>query len=282
MMSRVLTYIWRFSLMLLFLGGLGLITLWVLREYDIPFFVKQIPDDAFEPLITLFTYITGFSGVGAVVSWITQKRSGFVTDTDEEALRRDRHTLLSILKARYARRLEDTLDRQARIVLGLHPNSDAVKPAWQRHLRGVRKGRAIPQGTSILDVFDQAEGQLLILGAPGAGKTTLLLELAQALLARAEGNEREPIPVIINLSTWGKQERSLDEWLSFELYPAAGVSKPFAEILIKGRHLLLLLDGLDEVAEGKRADCIRAINDYCQEHGPLHMVVCSRKKPSGQ
>ncbi|MGH8895796.1 MAG: NACHT domain-containing protein [Egibacteraceae bacterium] len=42
------------------------------------------------------------------------------------------------------------------------------------------------------------------------------------------------------------------------------------------REVLPLLDGLDEVAETHRAGCVGAVNDFCQEHGPLQIAVCSR------
>ena len=40
----------------------------------------------------------------------------------------------------------------------------------------------------IIDVFDQMNQRMLILGEPGAGKTTLLLELARELIKRADEN----------------------------------------------------------------------------------------------
>ena len=50
---------------------------------------------------------------------------------------------------------------------------------------------------SAAQVFDEATvaGRLLILGAPGSGKTTMLLELCQELVARAEANVDEPMPM---------------------------------------------------------------------------------------
>jgi hypothetical protein len=74
-MQKTLNYIWRGFVVLLFLSGLCLIALWLLRVYEVPFLVKHIPDDAFEPLITMFTYLTGFSGVSAIATWFAQKRS---------------------------------------------------------------------------------------------------------------------------------------------------------------------------------------------------------------
>jgi predicted NACHT family NTPase len=43
-----------------------------------------------------------------------------------------------------------------------------------------------------MQVYDEAGGELLILGEPGAGKTTLLLQLARELLSRAEQDESLP------------------------------------------------------------------------------------------
>ncbi len=55
---------------------------------------------------------------------------------------------------------------------------------------------------SILDAYDEAEGELLVLGAPGAGKSTLLLDLAQQLVSRAIADPTQPLPVILRLSSW--------------------------------------------------------------------------------
>jgi predicted NACHT family NTPase len=60
----------------------------------------------------------------------------------------------------------------------------------------------LPIGTQSVDVFDRAQGSLLILGAPGAGKTTTLLQLVTSLVQRAELDDRQPVPVVLSLATW--------------------------------------------------------------------------------
>jgi len=72
-----------------------------------------------------------------------------------------------------------------------------------------RPAQPLPAGTSITEVYDGAGGALLILGEPGAGKTTLLLALARDLLIRAQADEREPIPVVFNLSSWAQKRAPL-------------------------------------------------------------------------
>jgi eukaryotic-like serine/threonine-protein kinase len=45
---------------------------------------------------------------------------------------------------------------------------------------------------------------------------------------------------------------------------------------VEAKEILPLLDGLDEVKAEERADCVKAINSFRQEHGLLPLVVCSR------
>ena len=76
----------------------------------------------------------------------------------------------------------------------------------------------LPPPASILQAYNEADYGLLILGDPGAGKSTLLRELALALLERAELDADQPVPVIVNLSSWAIEKGSLVEWL-VKLWP---------------------------------------------------------------
>ncbi len=137
--------------------------------------------------------------------------------------------------------------------------------------------QTIPPGTTLAQVFDQAGGELLILGEPGAGKTTLLLELARDLLKRAQDNEAAPIPVVLMLSSWAAGKLPLEQWITEELQAKYDISPPIGKEWVKANQLLLLLDGLDEVAPRALPACIAAINEYYhQAHRSL--AVCSRTK----
>src|SRR5262249_5912187 len=130
--------------------------------------------------------------------------------------------------------------------------------------------------TPIIQIFEHMGGALLILGAPGAGKTTLLLELARDLMGRAEGDENHPIPVVFNLSSWGIKRQPLKNWLVEEPNPRYDVPKKTAQAWADTDALLLLLDGLDEVAPDHRNACVEAINEYRLERGFVSLAVCSR------
>ena len=208
-----------------------------------------------------------------------------VPEPDEEAVARhvsvlDRNCQALLTKVKtiwISGVLNHSLYQQVLIKLALVGCSSAVR---RPHDLLVQRPEApelpVPAGTPISEVFDQASGELLILGEPGAGKTTLLLELLQELLERAERDSTHPLPVVFPLSTWGKRELPLNEWMVDELVKRYGVPGKLARTWIEADHILPLLDGLDEVDQDHRATCVDAINDYHQQHGLQPLVVCSR------
>ena len=149
---------------------------------------------------------------------------------------------------------------------------------WHFHLQeNDDSSTSLPHGTSISELYGQSSGSLLLLGGPGAGKTTLLLMLARELLARARSDDKLPIPVVFNLSTWHARRRTLDGWLFDELSARYGIERHHARPWLRADLLVLLLDGLDELVEEERASCIEAINVYYREHPAVQLIVCSRE-----
>src|SRR5215472_12914922 len=89
----------------------------------------------------------------------------------------------------------------AQIALELeHKPSAVVTPMWQEVREFDTTGQLSSATSSIVQVYDHANGEVLILGEPGAGKTTLLLELTCHLLQRARQEEAHPLPVVFSLS----------------------------------------------------------------------------------
>jgi len=174
--------------------------------------------------------------------------------------------------------LDQSLHGAALIALGLEEKADALDNPWRLLMQEVdRPARALPEGTQIVDVYDETDGGLLILGEPGAGKTTMLLELARDLLERAQTNRDEPIPAVFNLSSWAKKRTNLSDWLVEELGIRYEVPRRLGQSWVDEDRLLLLLDGLDEVEAAARRECIGAINSYRQGHPDVQVVVCCRR-----
>jgi DNA polymerase III delta prime subunit len=173
--------------------------------------------------------------------------------------------------------LKQSLHGAALMVLGLEEKADVLDNPWRLLLQEVdRPAQSLPEGTRITEVYNATEGGLLILGEPGAGKTTLLLELARDLLDRAQTSENAPIPVVFNLSSWAKKQLALSNWLVEELSMRYEVPRRLGHTWVSEDRLLLLLDGLDEVAPAARKECIEAINSYRQTHPDVQVVICSR------
>lgn len=175
--------------------------------------------------------------------------------------------------------LEKSLYTKSLIDLGLEERLDAVKrPSSIVQEIPNESGQILPEGKSVTDVFNQmGKGRtLLILGEPGAGKTITLLKLAQELIARTEKDLSQPIPVVLNLSSWGNKQQTIADWLIEELNSTYQISKALGKVWIEDQQLLLLLDGLDEVKIERRETCIQAINQFMQKHGLIEIVVTSR------
>ncbi|WP_317619519.1 NACHT domain-containing protein [Laspinema olomoucense] len=208
---------------------------------------------------------------------------------------RNRQNILTQMRTEVESRLTQSIHRAAFVNLGKEQQPQQVQRPWDMSVKvGEQRSVQLPPQTTILDVFDNPtiSGKFLILGKPGGGKTTTLLELAEALIARAEGDSDAPIPVILELSTWQevtkrefpkvwkqkKYDPSIKEWVLSQLI-SKGVSQNIGEQWLREKELVLLLDGLDELQPERQGKCVRAINQFLGgEFSPLHLVVCSRKE----
>lgn len=173
--------------------------------------------------------------------------------------------------------LENSLKGSKLINLNLKERGGVVKSPWDTLLPNVAKSDAtLPPDISILDLYDRFKGKMLILGEPGAGKTTTLLELARDLLYRAEEDDHHPIPVVLNLASWAETSKPLNEWIVDELGSKYQAPRLVAKEWVDSDSLLLLLDGLDELAASNRESCVTAINNYREDHGFVDIIVSGR------
>jgi hypothetical protein len=208
---------------------------------------------------------------------------------------RNRQNILTQMRTEVESRLTQSIHRAAFVNLGKEQQPQQVQRPWDMSVKvGEQRRVQLPPQTTILDVFDNPtiSGKFLILGKPGGGKTTTLLELAEALIERAEGDSDAPIPVILELSSWQevtkskflpfrkpeKYDPSIKEWILSQLI-SKGVSQEIGEQWLREKELVLLLDGLDELQPERQGKCVEAINQFLGgEFSPLHLLVCSRKE----
>lgn len=190
-----------------------------------------------------------------------------------------RRMLINVWRICIDGKLRHLLGHTALITLNLMEWSEAPDQFSCLTVQGTEgPTRDFSAGTSVLQAYNDADGELLILGEPGAGKTILLLELAHGLLMRAAQDENAPLPVVFNLTSWAEEQRSLDEWFVAELQTIYHIPGKIGWALVEANQLALLLDGLDEIAEETRPACVKAIQAYQQEHALVSLVLCCRRE----
>lgn len=189
----------------------------------------------------------------------------------------NRVRFLARLRYQYQELWEQSLQGAALMELGLASKPDAVQHQAELLFRPAQQPeRLLPPGTSIMQVYEEAGQELLILGEPGAGKSTLLLDLARHLVDRAEQDAQQPMPVLLPLSSWADKRQPLSDWLVEQMNLLYHVPTRLSSRWVQADQLLPLLDGLDEVPQEARLACIAAITAHHNDH-LVPLVVCSRR-----
>jgi NACHT domain len=160
-----------------------------------------------------------------------------------------------------------------------HPTfGDVVsRPAAQPDLRGA---------------FDYARAcnkqAMVLLGHPGSGKTTQLQQILLRVLDERGGSQKLGLPpdalaVLVPLRSMrlpaGKPAPPLQELLARALVEdLPAVAEDLARRLLASPHLVLLLDGLDEIPDAmERARVARAIERAQQHAAAGHVLVVSSR-----
>ena len=171
--------------------------------------------------------------------------------------------------------LENSLYNADLIELGKEYQPQAIEYPWETVVQHYEsESRILPKDKPIIEIFDEANESLIILGQPGSGKTTMLLELARTLISRAEENPKAAIPIVFNLSSWQSDE-SLIYWIVNELNEKYLIPKHIGRSWVEENRIAFLLDGLDEVKPEHQQSCVQAINQFRKDY-LTGTVVCSR------
>jgi DNA polymerase III delta prime subunit len=166
--------------------------------------------------------------------------------------------------------------------LELEALPQAVKGPWDAILQPwIKPIRATPTNRSVMEWYQELGKRLLILGDAGAGKTTVLLELARDLLDQADSDKTKPIPVIFHLSLWAQRRLPLLEWLVAELQQRYNLSRSFSKTWMAQGEIIVLLDGLNEMAPRYREGCVHAINTFRRDNAQVPVVTCCRTSDYG-
>jgi hypothetical protein len=131
------------------------------------------------------------------------------------------------------------------------------------------------KSSSLLDHFRRA----VIIGDPGSGKTTLLIGIARELAAARDGSR---VPILVQLRDYAQSGDSLATYLedfcrrTYQLQSPEGLFKDLLEL----GHAVLLLDGLDEIADVRRGlEVANSIEHLANLYPQASILVTSRPVP---
>lgn len=244
---------WRFLLQLFSLLAFVISIIWIIRE------------PKFDSFSALFSGIAGF-----IASFAT-------SDSPILAPKNNRQKMLEKVNSVWITGvLDKALQGTNPLQLQLKYEPDSVKSGseWIKNSISYNQEHFFLE-ESPLKLFERAGRELLVLGKPGTGKTTFLLKLLKDLIILALANEKQPIPIVLYLSSWSKSRKAIKDWITDELRDKYLIPINICNQWVNGNELLLLLDGLDEVQEQFRNDCIVAINEFKKDH-MVDIVICSR------
>jgi hypothetical protein len=135
--------------------------------------------------------------------------------------------------------------------------------------------------SSVVEAFNGAEGQMLLVGEPGSGKTVSVLRLIDHLSTAARADDTAPVPLLLSLASWAEGQ-SIRDWVLEELCGRGPGSYRVANCVGVERMLdegggVLVLDGLDEVGQSRRHACVHQINAYLRQRPTDRMAITCRR-----
>ena len=119
---------------------------------------------------------------------------------------------------------------------------------------------------------------LMVLGGPGAGKSTFLRRMGLEALKGNKGAYKPGyIPVFVDLKVFNKGEINIEKTIAEEFricgFPSPGES---TQKLLQQGKLLVLLDGLDEVATDRMNEAISQIQNFVDAHKQNRYIASCR------
>ncbi|MBN1581228.1 MAG: hypothetical protein JXA89_11040 [Anaerolineae bacterium] len=120
----------------------------------------------------------------------------------------------------------------------------------------------------------QSEHRLILLSEAGAGKTTVLRDLA------AHPFNENMLTVLVDLPALTASELSLPEYLAQDAQENLGLEEVTAEFFaaaLRGGHIVVCMDGLDEIAGAQsRTKMVRRIETWAAQFARARFVVTAR------
>jgi hypothetical protein len=116
------------------------------------------------------------------------------------------------------------------------------------------------QFSNFNEAFEHYGRRVLLLGEPGAGKTTTLFAFARDAVAARLADATCPLPILVPIATWdAKEETPLTKWLANQISTLK--QEKIQQLIADNGHILLILDGLDELGKNRVDEPTNGIHD---------------------
>lgn len=129
-----------------------------------------------------------------------------------------------------------------------------------------------------LDAYRSLTGRkvrrLAVLGEPGAGKSFSLERIAVAYAESARRDARAPIPMLVPLGLWTRDDERLETFIARHLERLGR----YLPALIEQHRAVLLLDAINEIPPGQRRHKADQILNLARDERLASVVVTCREK----
>ena len=129
--------------------------------------------------------------------------------------------------------------------------------------------------------------RLVVLGEPGTGKTMIAQWLMLDLLdpeSKTGHGIKDIVPFFVPLGSWDPEE-PLDDWVAarmIDTFPRLGRTIPIedgpdltvAKALVTDRRVLMILDGLDEMAPGFQEEALERLSEAAGQEDQPMVITC--------
>ncbi len=128
---------------------------------------------------------------------------------------------------------------------------------------------------------DERPHRFLLRGLPGSGKTTLLRYLAYHFASQCLEGRREWLPVYLQLKDLNLSKTSLEDFIHQQIDKDSESTEDCEVLCARGRFLdlptVLLLDGLDEIADGEtQKNITEKLDELARQHPRCSIIVTAR------
>jgi hypothetical protein len=205
-----------------------------------------------------------------------------------------------------ARRDDPPTSLSARILSGIQLSVPLITPEMAETLSEEIERRGRPEDTAarsrylrspanripVPPVFDlntlhallPKDRALLVLGDAGSGKSTFMRRLAaseaERLLERGLKRGSRRTPVLVELGQFNRERSIMELIIASVTAPNCGILRDQILAMLSRGHILILLDGADDVAAPEmRKECFAQISMLTQQYPRCRYIVTSRHFP---